>query len=150
MFVMIEVINELTRHVKDLEKLISENPNKKREIKEISYKLSRQMEVMNRLREWRERNRFKVEAVMLGADCQYERKVAEMGTQTIFSDEMADEKDKKLNRPKHETNKKEVGKTGKKTTPRGEINSNVIISTEGKSFSEVIRQVRGMWILTNV
>lgn len=90
MFVMMEAIYELTRHSKELDKQVTENQNTKKEIKDLSSKIRRQMEVLNRqaLREWRERHRFKkVEPIMLEADTQTGRNVAEVATQTVFLDE---------------------------------------------------------------
>lgn len=43
MHVMIEALRELTKHVKELERQVAENPNTKTEIKELSHKINRQM-----------------------------------------------------------------------------------------------------------
>lgn len=86
MFVMLEVIARLTDQVKGLEKLVLENPKTKKEIKEVSRELSKQIN----------HHRFKrVKAVMLDADCQYKNRVEEVGTQTVFVENEANEEGRK-------------------------------------------------------
>lgn len=73
MYVMIEALGELTKHVKKLEKQVTDNPNTKKGIKELSHKINRRMEVLNRpsLTECRENLRCRpIEPLMLDADTQ--------------------------------------------------------------------------------
>ncbi|KAJ3661610.1 hypothetical protein Zmor_005998 [Zophobas morio] len=61
-FVLLETLNMIKKHIEDLSKKIEENPNTKREIKDIALALRKQKAVLLRdtTREWLEEHRWEV------------------------------------------------------------------------------------------
>lgn len=85
-FTIIESLNIMARHYKELEKMIEEHPNTKKEIKELSQKMKRNIDVFNRvsIKNWLEKNRWEpIEKQTYDVDIQTEKRTAEIGCQTM-------------------------------------------------------------------
>ena len=84
-FVILESLTMIKKYAEDLHKRIEQNPNTKREIKDISGSLKRQMEVFTRgtTKEWFEKHRWEVyDTPKYEVDVQVEPCTSTIGVQT--------------------------------------------------------------------